>query len=195
MRISKQLNLVVPLNRGDEPKVYVHATPISVETFETFYSVIAKTFTQIYSGGYGTIGGPRVADKVMRDVAIRDGVWETKDAIPGVKDGLIGEIRRRANVLAMTPKGEWEQVPYDSARSNGLLDQDEVLFLEGTLCFFTVLWWMHTPDQRLLMLQSATSLLDARIESSTCTDYRNYLSTSTTVGNSGAKVAASSVPS
>ena len=68
MKINRALNLVIPVEL-ESGTVYIHSTPISREVFEEFYLVISKTFTRIFTEGLGAIGGARIANLMLRDVA------------------------------------------------------------------------------------------------------------------------------
>jgi hypothetical protein len=185
MRIDKRLNLVIPVERADGAMIYVHSTPISVEVFDTYFLVIAKTFGAIYSEGLGVIAGPRVADKLLRKVAQDMGAWE---GAGGVRDGLVAEMRRLSNVLSPGAQG-WEMLPFDDAKARGVIDAADAAEIEAAITFFTVASAMHRRTDQADILGSAMSLWGARIESLSCTELMNSLRTSTVAASSGATAA------
>src|SRR5271154_5947554 len=113
MRLDRKLNLIIPIVRDDKSNIFVHSTPLSSEVFDTYFLVIAKTFSAIYAEGLGIIAGPRVADKMLRKVAKDMGVWDTKG---GVQDGLIAEMHRLTNVVCAGKRG-WEALPFADAQT------------------------------------------------------------------------------
>ena len=67
--INRHLNIVIPIVRADETKLYIHATPIRPETFEMYHLVMAKTFSAFAHNGLDPMSGPSVAAMILRDVA------------------------------------------------------------------------------------------------------------------------------
>jgi hypothetical protein len=187
-RISKDLYLVVPVVGADGVTIYVHGTSISRAVFDTYYLVIARTFTVLYSQGLGELSGPRVAAYVLRDVAKDLGILEGQT---GVERGLMAEIKRLANVIVPgSPDGA---LPLVDAISQGLLDEDDVSEVENALVYFTVASRMHKKTDREALLRGAATLWHAQISSLRCTEYSASLQTSTVTESSG-ETAAVSVP-
>ena len=90
LTINRKLNLVLPLQRGDDTVLYVHSTPIRPETFEKYYLVLAKTWASLTQNGLDPRSGPSVAALVLKEVA------ETTMRAPGVTwwdgpDGVGGD--------------------------------------------------------------------------------------------------------
>jgi hypothetical protein len=166
--------------------MFIHSTPISADVFETYFLVIAKTFSAIYSEGLGAIAGPRIADKMLRKVATEMGAW---DGPGGVSQGLFAEIRRLTNIMVSGGKG-WEMLPYEGAQANGTLDATEASEVDAAIVFFTLASAMHKKTELAEILDGAMKLWGARTESLSCTDFRSSLKTSTVRENSGATVAA-----
>jgi hypothetical protein len=184
MQIDRNtLNFVMPIERENGMTVHVYATPISRAVFERYYMVMAKTFNTIYSGGLGIMSGPRVAAMILKDTAIDLGVWEGSE---GVERGLIMEIRRLTNVFVPTPNG-WETIPIHEAIAKGHLDEDDMSEVENALAFFTVASHMHRKTDRKGILDGASKLWGARLESLSSSEYCASLSKSTTGGTSAAK--------
>lgn len=166
-KIDEQLNFVIPVERADGRTVYVHAMPISRETFDTYFLVIGQTFTMITAGKLGVVGGPRLAWRLLRKAAQDLGEWDGPD---GVEQGLMGEIIRLANVLVPSPTAGngWETLPLDSAMSQGLLDEEDRDMVLNALVFFTVSSLMlprrmQGQDFRQDYLAGASRLWAARI--------------------------------
>lgn len=188
MRIDKKLNLVIPVYGDDEktPRVYVHSTPVGTDIWEKYWEPVSLAFTRVMTGGHGSVGGPRIADKMLRKVAMELGVWDTPD---GVERGLIAEIHRLTLVLAPADKG-WETIPFDEAKKRAVLSPEDAAEIEGALCFFCLIYLMHRKSIRQQMLEVAMQLWGAQIESLGSTEFTNSLPTSTEGASTGATVAA-----
>ena len=187
MRIDKRLNLVVPVFREDGSRMFVHSAPISSEVFENYFEIIGQVFTIIYTGGFNVFSGPRIAAMMLKKVAKERGIWEGPE---GVKLGLVAEINRLTNVMAIGKNGGWEMIPFEDAKNKGMLEPFEISEVEGAVTFFILVSCMHKRVSQAEILAGATKLWDARTESLNCTDYMSSLQTLTAVENSGAKAAA-----
>ena len=190
MKIDRKLNLVLPLEEEDRT-LYVHSMPISRPVFERYFRVISKTFNEIYTGGHGVISGPRVAAMLLKSNAETMGEW---DGEAGVERGLMAEIRRLTNVVALTGNG-WESVPYEVARKEGMLDDDTASEVENVIVFFIVASSVHLKAELPAILKTLSGLWNVRVESSNCTDFASSLATSTEIENTGEKVTRSLIPS
>ena len=177
MRINRKLNLVIPVDT-DIGTVYVHSTPISREVFEKYFLVISKTFATIYRQGLEVVAGPRVAGIMLKRVATDLGIWEGDE---GVELGLVAEMRRLTNVLIPNAekKGGWDLMGLQDAIDRDILDDDEVSEVEGAVTFFMCASSMHRKTELPAILAGMTSLWDALTTSSSCTEYRDFLATST----------------
>ena len=193
MKIDKKLNLVIPLERDDDTKIYVHSSPISMAVFETYYLVMAKTFSSIYNEGLGVTAGPRIAALVLKRVSENMGIWEGES---GVRNGLVNEMRRLTNVIAPGENG-WQSIPLQEAINKNLIDEDELSEVENALTFFTVAYRLHRKAEREAILNGASRLWGGQIESLNSTEYMSSLQTSTTDVNFGTKPTEnlSSIPS
>jgi hypothetical protein len=183
VNIDRKLNLVIPLERADGGDLYVYSIPMRREVWEHFFMVLAKTFTVIYQGQLGWMSGPRVAGLLLREVAQTtmraDGSsswWEGDD---GVEMSLLPEMRRLTSVL-VPEGGVWRQVLLDDAVDKKLLTDDEVAEVTGALAFFTVNSAMHKPKVLAAMLNAAAGVWGWQITSSTLSEFRSSLTTSTT---------------
>jgi hypothetical protein len=187
-KLNRKLHLVIPVEQGDLT-LHVHSTPVSGEIFDTFFLYIAKTFAKINAEGLGILAGPKVAAKILKALAEADGVWESEDPnVPTVRDGLMAEIKRLTNVLVPGKNG-WEMQPLETAVKAGLLDQEDATEVENIITFFTVNWLMHKRELRARVIESAAGLWGGQLTSSSCTEYRDSLPTSTPDGSSGGKMA------
>lgn len=190
MKLDRKLNMVIPVER-DDGVTYVHAAPISRDTFERYFMVLGKTFTAIYSQGLGTMSGPRVAGLLLKKIAEDMGEW---DGPSGAKAGLVADIRRLANVIMPGPSG-WGMVPLQEALDHGALSPDDAAEVENAITFFIVASAMHRRVELLPVLDGALKMWGAQVSSLNCTDFMNSLPTSTETASTGAKATASLLPS
>lgn len=183
MRLDRKLNLVIPVTRHDDSKIFVHSTPISSDVFDAYFLPIAKTFSAIYSEGLGVVAGPRIADKMLKKVSTDLGIWED------VQRGFVGEMHRLTNVLVPATKG-WEMFPLDDAISRKIIDSDDASEIEGALCFFSIASAMHRKKDLHGILDGAMRLWGAQLNSLGCMEYTNSLGKLTEAESSGATAAA-----
>lgn len=195
--LDKKLNLVFPITHGDK-LLYVHAMPIRRETFEQYFLVISKTFAAIYKDNLQLFAGARICALMMRQVAQdtyrSDGRtwWEGSD---GVGSGLLGEIRRLANVVCTDDSGRWVTMPYEDAVAHKILDEEDVQEVEGTLAFFTVNYAIHKREVARGILTSSGELWGWQISSLDLQEFRTSLTTSMQDAPTGATATPSSIPS
>jgi len=186
-RLTKSMNLVIPVDLEAGGTVYVHSTPISRETFEDSFFLIAKTFATIHANGLGVVAGPRVAALMLAKVA-KDMGQEEKAV------QLMNEVRRLTNVL--TPgNGPDAMVPFQEAVDRGTISADDRSEVENALAFFTVCSAMHRRTEAELILREAMLLWGGQLGSWSCTEYLSSLPTLTEDENTGETVVGSSVPS
>lgn len=190
MKINSKLFMVIPVERDDGTKVFVHAAPISREVFESYYLVIAKTFSSLYQEGLGVTSGPRVAAMALRRIAEEMGIWSGE---VGVERGLMLEIERLCSVLAPGPRG-WEPVPLREAIKRQILDSDDASEVMNAITFFSVAYSVHRKTDREAILKAASGFWGAQIVLSDSTVYSASLPTSTAAETSQSK-AGLSVPS
>lgn len=190
IRINRQLNLVLTLEREDKSVLYVHATPIGSEVFDTYFKPISKAHSQIYAHGLGFAGAPPVAERFLKEAAIECGMWESnpQTGLVGVKDGLLPEIRRLTNVIAPGKNG-WESLLLDNAVQTGVIDQRDAAECVSGLIFFSELWHMVPRSNVRLHMEAGFLHWDAQITSLDCTAFRNSLPTLTQPANSGGAAA------
>ena len=181
LRIDRKLNIVFELESPDG-RIFVHASPISREVFETYFMVISKTFSRLYAEGMILTVGPRMAGLLLKKTAIEMGVWDTPD---GVQKGLINEIHRLANVTVLGNEG-WRVMPLHDAIRREMLSEGDVTEVNDTLIFFTCVSCMVTRNQ-LPGILVGMQLWGTLTTSLNCTEYAASLPISTPDENSGAK--------
>jgi hypothetical protein len=193
VQINEQLHLTLTVDRVDGSTVYVHAMPISREIFDRYFLVLGKVFSRMYAEGLGIVAGPRLAALLLRQLAQELGQW---DGPAGVERGLMGEIRRLANVVAPSANGVagWQIYTYDDARRLGVIDEDDGAEVDSLLVFFTVVWRLHRRQERLTVLAGGASLWGAQTSSLSLSGFVDSLPTSTVTANTGATPPAVSSP-
>lgn len=206
MHIDKRLNLVIVLQQADEddendttPPIYVHCTPLLLETVKTYHMVLAKAFSALMSERLSVTAGPSVAAYTLEEVAKTTyrspGVtwWEGRD---GVEQGLFAEMRRLSNVIAPRPNG-WGLIPLQMVLDGGqevALGADEATGVMNQLAFFMVVSAIAPVRDRGKLVKGGAYLYDGQTTLLGCTDYTTSLTTLTPAVNTGASIPASSIP-
>lgn len=194
MQLNRDLNLVIPVERGDGSRIYVYSIPVATSVFERYYMVFARAFNRIYTDGLGIMSGPRVAAFILRDVAREMGVW---DGPEGAERGLMAEMRRLTSVVVLDEKG-WGPIPLHEATVRGFLDDRDVSEVENAIVFFMLAWHMHRRADREAILTSGMKLWSGQLEQLSISEFCSSLPTSTETGTSApaqGTIPASSVPS
>ena len=189
MRLDDKLNLVLPVVRDDGSTIYIHSTPISRDVFETYFLVISKTFSEIYTEGLNVVSGPRIAAMMLRKVATEMGIWDT---VGGVRDGLMQEIRRLSNVVYPADNG-WATLPLSVAAERKIIDSEDIWEAENTIVFFIVNSTMHKKRMMPSVLERMRDLWAIQTSQLNSTGFLASLATSTETANSGGTAVASSV--
>lgn len=191
MKINRRLNLVQPIET-ESGTIHLHSTPIALETWETYFLIISKTYAAIFAEGLQMHAGPTIAGLMLRRIAEANNMW---DGPNGVRMGLLPEIRRLSNVVL--PTGA---IPYEVALQQGLIDEDTVAEVEGAVIFFicasAVLRGPSTTTQEKLRvtLGMMELMYGVRTTSLDCMAFAASLQTSTPAETIGEKKQASSVP-
>lgn len=176
LKISAQLNYVIPVQKLDGTVIYVHQQPLMRETFERYYRVLAATYGEIMAGGVGMmVSGPRVAALELRAQARQRTVLGEDD----VEEGLLREIRRLSNVIALDPEKGWRPIPVDLALKQNLLDEDDWAEAEGVAVFFIVTSAMQRREKIRGHLEMSARAWNAQVSSSTPMEFASSLTTST----------------
>src|SRR5882762_7244796 len=160
MKINRRLNLVIPVYQGDDT-LYVHSSPISPDIFEQYFDVIARTYSEIYSGGYGIASAPRIAHMLLKKTAEQHNQWDD------VQKGLLAEIRRLTNVIVKGTNG-WETVPYQEVLDKKRIEPEDISEVNNALVFFTVASSMHKRTILEGILNAALGLWGAQTTLSNC---------------------------
>jgi hypothetical protein len=165
MKINEKLNLVIPIYTDDKISAYVHSTPISRETYEVNYLLLAKTFTAIHAEGVGEITAPRVAALMMKDFARRDNN-------PNAAEVLMNEIRRLSSVVQPNPNGSgWQAIPLQEAISKKSLDEDDISEVENAVAFFICVVHLYPKNLVKGFLTGAMRLWGSQITPHTSTEF------------------------
>lgn len=184
LTIDRKLNLVVPIDRGDS-KFYVHAMPISTETFEKYYLVLAKTFSAIAENGIVVTSAPSVAKLLLKQVAEEtqrdNGVdWWTGDDGVGGKSGLIEEIVRLCNVI------DGDSVfPLKDLLMSERIDADTQNDVLSMLVFFTVASRVPPRVDRERLIRGMASIYHLHVTFSNVTEFASTLKTSISDASTG----------
>jgi hypothetical protein len=191
MNIDRRLNLVVPIYDADGKNVIAqaHSVPLSVEIVDRHAVILAQTYAQIFSRGLGIVGGPAIALRLLKEIAVAGGKWDDAPGQPGsgVANGLVAEMRRLTNIAVKEKDGTWAALPLAVAVDRGTLSAEDAAEAENAIAFFTVASAMLPRAQRRDLLEAALGILGAQVTSSTFTDLCASLRTSTATGSSGEK--------
>ena len=201
MKLARNLNFIVPVYGDEVPTkdgeaavprpvtAYVHSVPIAAEVAERYFLILAQTFSGIFNLGLGVAAGPGVAMRLLKKLAVDRKEWEDVDGTPGVKNGLIADIRRSTTVLAMVDNA-WQPLPVQIAVDRGLLSEEDRAEVENAIVFFIAVSATLGRVQRKEMMEAACGLWDARVTSSNSTEFAASLPKSIVTGSSGASSAA-----
>jgi hypothetical protein len=190
MKIDEQLYLTIPVDRPDGTTIHVHAASIGREVFQRYWLTMAQAFNEIFQKQL-FFTGPRVAAMMLRSKAEADGIW---DGPMGVEAGLMGEIRRLANVVVPAEGRGWTPIPYMDAVRDGVIDQEDAEEIDGLLSFFTLVSRLHVRADRARMVRSVAAMWDASTSSLSLSAYANSLATSTVTASTGVTPQAPSLP-
>lgn len=189
MKIDRKLNLVIPLEREDSTSLWVHSTPIRKEVFETYYLVLAKTFSNLSRAGLDPRSGPSVAALMLKEVAATtlrngDGNWlEGDDGING-KAGLLAEIVRLSNCLVGTSSG-WQTLPLQEALDKNLVTEDEKAEVMNLLAFFTVSSLIAPKKDRAILINGMAAIYRLEVTSSVFSEWASSFKTRMLAANTG----------
>lgn len=191
--LDRKLNLTIEIDRPDGSIIHIHSTPVAPEIFDRYFMVIAQTYTALMERGssFMVSSGPKVAFLLMKEIATQEGRW---DGELGLARGFVAEVRRLTNVLMPTDDG-WDMIPFEEAAKKHMVDAEQAAEVDGILAFFTVLSLMVRKAGRPTVLANSFTLWGGQITSSTCTEFRDSLPTSTETDNSGATPPVSPLPS
>lgn len=179
MKISRNLNLIIPV-RTEKGNGWIHATPISKEVFKEHFFILSKTFSAIFSEGLGVVAGPRIACLMLERISSDMNIW---DGEKGVRNTLVNEIIRLANLVYPVEGKGYDTLPLDMALERGIVEFDDVA---GELVFFTCVSSINTPEQTEQMMLAVSGMWNSRTSSLSLTEWIASLPTLNPVASSGA---------
>lgn len=183
MKIDRKLNLVIPIEREDNTTLWIYASPVRKEVFDTYFLVLARTFSMLSRNGLDPRSGPSVAARMLKDVAINTpryadvNWWDGDDGVGG-KAGLLAEIVRLANCLVGTDAG-WQTIPLQEALDKGLISDDEKSEVINFLAFFTVSSLVAPRADRPILVNGMAVIYRLETTFSSFTEWANSLKTQT----------------
>ncbi|HAU9132019.1 hypothetical protein AW116_01585 [Escherichia coli] len=188
MKISKNLNLIIPVHT-EKGNGWVHATPISKEVFKEHFFILSKAFAALFSEGLGVVAGPRVAYLMLEKVAKNSDAW---DGEKGVRNTLVNEIIRLANLVYPVEGKGYDTIPLDMALDREIVDLDDVA---GELVFFTCVSSINSPEQAKGTMDVVNGIWSTQCSSLNLTDWTASLPTLKPVASSGVTANTSSATS
>ncbi|MBC1145033.1 hypothetical protein FSG19_023650 [Escherichia coli] len=188
MKIAKNLNLIIPV-RTEKGNGWIHATPISKEVFKEHFFILGKTFSAIFSEGLGVVAGPRVACLMLEKISRDSGLW---DGEKGIRNTLINEIIRLANLVYPVEGKGYDTIPLDMALEREIIDLDEVA---GELVFFTCVSSINSPEQAKGTMDVVNGIWSTQCSSLNLTEWIASLPTLKSAASSGVTANTSSATS
>ncbi|EQB8330814.1 hypothetical protein ACYUR2_004807 [Escherichia coli] len=185
MKIAKNLNLIIPV-RTEKGNGWIHATPISKEVFKEHFFILGKTFSAMFSDGLGVVAGPRVAFLMLEKISCDSGIWEGDK---GVRNTLVNEIIRLANLVYPVEGKGYDTIPLDMALEREIIDLDEVA---GELVFFTCVSSINSPEQAKGTMDVVNGIWSTQCSSLNLTEWIASLPTLKSAASSGVTVNTSS---
>ena len=189
MTIDEALYLTATVDRSDDTTVYVHSAPLGRDAFDRYWKPLSRVYDDIMMERR-FYSAPKVAVKMLRDVATGMGVW---DGPMVVENGLMSELRRLTNVMAPA-NGSWQMIPYADALREKLIDVDDAEAIEGLLVFFTVVWRTAPKHTRREFVSTGAALCDAQTSSLSLSEFAASLPTLSGTVNIGEIRPAASLP-
>ncbi|HBD4113311.1 TPA: hypothetical protein KJG37_003263 [Escherichia coli] len=188
MKISRNLNLIIPV-RTEKGNGWIHATPISKEVFKEHFFILSKTFSAIFSEGLGVVAGPRVAFLMLERISRDSGIW---DDDKGVRNTLVNEIIRLANLVYPVEGKGYDTIPLDMALEREIVELDDVA---GELVFFTCVSSINSPEQAKGTMDVVNGIWSTQCSSLNLTEWIVSLPTLKSAASSGATANTSSATS
>ncbi|HGT5801968.1 TPA: hypothetical protein ACWP2H_004970 [Escherichia coli] len=188
MKISRNLNLIIPV-RTEKGNGWIHATPISKEVFKEHFFILSKTFSAIFSEGLGVVAGPRIAFLMLERISRDSGIW---DDDKGVRNTLVNEIIRLANLVYPVEGKGYDTIPLDMALEREIVELDDVA---GELVFFTCVSSINSPEQAKGTMDVVNGIWSTQCSSLNLTEWIASLLTLKSAASSGATANTSSATS
>ena len=180
MKISDELNLVIPLGSKDE-QMWAYHKPISQDVFKSNYFSLAAVKAELMAKGaaFTMDAGPRIAALMLTDEARKEA--RKRGDLDGNGDGsdasarsLLAEIRRLTTIVKGGSDG-YEQTPADVSLQRGKVDKDDWEELESALVFFTCFYAMERKRSKEETAKATSSLFQGFVTSLSITDWINSL--------------------
>ncbi|EFM6597253.1 hypothetical protein [Escherichia coli] len=188
MKIARNLNLIIPV-QTEKGKAWIHATPISKEVFKEHFFILSKTFSAIFSEGLGVVAGPRIAFLMLERISRDSGIW---DDDKGVRNTLVNEIIRLANLVYPVEGKGYDTIPLDMALEREIVELDDVA---GELVFFTCVSSINSPEQAKGTMDVVNGIWSTQYSSLNLTEWIASLPTLKSAARSGATANTSSATS
>lgn len=188
MKIARNLNLIIPV-QTEKGKAWIHATPISKEVFKEHFFILSKTFSAIFSEGLGVVAGPRIAFLMLERISRDSGIW---DDDKGVRNTLVNEIIRLANLVYPVEGKGYDTIPLDMALEREIVELDDVA---GELVFFTCVSSINSPEQAKGTMDVVNGIWSTQCSSLNLTEWIVSLPTLKSAASSGATANTSSATS
>ncbi|EIG9439011.1 hypothetical protein LGD60_004522 [Salmonella enterica] len=188
MKIARNLNLIIPV-QTEKGKAWIHATPINKEVFKEHFFILSKTFSAIFSEGLGVVAGPRIAFLMLEWISRDSNIWEGDK---GVRNTLVNEIIRLANLVYPIEGKGYDTIPLDMALEREIIDLDEVA---GELVFFTCVSSINSLEQAKGTMDVVNGIWSTQCSSLNLTEWIASLPTLKPVASSGATANTSSATS
>jgi hypothetical protein len=189
IRVSKKLNLAIPIEMEDGTNIHVHSTPIGVDVFDTYYRNLSRVFGEIY-GGNMALTAARICWNLIKDDAVLHGNWEGSN---GVAQGFFGEVWRLTNVVHPGPKG-WQITQWEDAVKSHMLFDDDVIKVKNLISYFMLASVMHGRNE-MEQVEFSLKPWGGLFTPLNCTEYRDTLPMLTPAADTPMKVTVSSIPS
>jgi hypothetical protein len=194
VKLDRNLNLVLEVEREEGSSAHVYVSPLSEAVFSKYFMVLSRTYAAMSAeGGEWMIRlGPRLALRMLKKIAVDTNEWEGPE---GVEKGLLAEIRRATTVLTPMPDtGGWDTIPLQIAENQGYFTPSDSSEVENAVVFFLLGCAVLRPVEADSMMSAVFGLFGAQLTSSSCMDYRDFLPTSSTLDVTNEKVIPSSTP-
>lgn len=188
MKIARNLNLIIPV-RTEKDNGWIHATPISKEVFKEHFFILSKTFSAIFSEGLGVVAGPRIAFLMLERISRVSNIWEGDK---GVRNTLVNEVIRLANLVYPVEGKGYDTIPLDMALEREIIDLDEVA---GELIFFTCVSSINSPEQAKGTMDVVNGVWSTQCSLLNLTEWIASLPTLKSAASSGATANTSSATS
>ncbi|EFZ4919464.1 hypothetical protein K3Q14_004420 [Shigella boydii] len=188
MKIARNLNLIIPV-RTEKGNGWIHATPISKEVFKEHFFILSKTFSAIFSEGFGVVAGPRIVFLMLERISRDSNIWEGDK---GVRNTLVNEVIRLANLVYPVEGKGYDTIPLDMALEREIIDLDEVA---GELIFFTCVSSINSPEQAKGTMDVVNGVWSTQCSLLNLTEWIASLPTLKSAASSGATANTSSATS